>query len=556
MRKLIYLFIFSFGFIYNLHSQSSMVLTSRFNSNNDDIARFMAVDSKGSMYIGGNTFSTESTRDYLLLKYDRHGNYMWSKIYNGTGNGNDTIASLFIDINDNVYVTGSSTGFDNSFDITTIKYSPNGDVQWIRRYDEYYGSYSSPFEVIVDNNSNVYVVGWCDEYNSYDCLLLKYSQDGELIWKKKMNGSANTNDEAYTLAFSPDQEYLYVGACLTEITGGPNFALFKYDLDGTLIWLKTHDGLAGDNDYIRDITVDLYGNVYVAGTTEGVGTESDITTAKYNKDGDKLWVRYYDGPGHGVDWVNSIKLDKDNDNVFLVGGIQGITYDPNINLKERNDGFVMKYNTRGEFQWIGAYDGPNHFHDCAQGLDLDEEGNVYMTGRTCVTGYDPSDNIFTIKFSNAGSVLWKKFYDGPHQDADYGAAIIYNPVSKKIFSAGHSKYSGISRSDKKFDVILFKYDQDTPMFENFQKTQTLKMNNYPNPFNPVTQIQFTITKDDFVKLSVYDLSGRLIKNLTEGYKTAGSHNITFDGSNLSSGVYLYTLQTSSDKITNKFILNK
>jgi hypothetical protein len=66
--------------------------------------------------------------------------------------------------------------------------------------------------------------------------------------------------------------------------------------------------------------------------------------------------------------------------------------------------------------------------------------------------------------------------------------------------------------------------------------------NYPNPFNPSTIISFSIPVTSLVKLNVYDITGRLIKVLVNEIKDAGIHNITFDGSRLSSGVYFYKLE--------------
>lgn len=566
MRKSVYLFILSLFLTGNLYSQSPYsqspsIVPNIYNSTGDgvDVARFIKADSKGNMYVVGNTHLKGGTRDYLLLKYDLYGNFIFARTYNGPGNSTDTISSIFIDLHDDVYVTGSSTNTYNNFEITTIKYDKDGNILWIVRNEENFGAENSPFDVVVDNNKNVYVTGWVQQNGSYDCMLIKYNRVGELLWKKTMNGSANSNDEGYSLEFSPEQEYVYLGACMDEISGRQNFALFKFDLNGNQVWMKTYDRDGSPSDYVHDIAIDPKGCIYVTGTTIGDGTDSDITTLKYDKAGNVMWIQNYDGLGHGADWVNWIKLDKDN-NVYLVGGVQGITYNPNLGYKARNDGYALKYNEEGIFQWIGTYDGPNHFHDCAQSLDIDEMGNVYITGRTCVNGWEYSDNIYTIKFNKSGAKVWTKIFDGAVHDADYGSGIVYNPVSRTVFSTGHSSrhVPGETKSAKyaNYDVVLIKYIEESSFQDNQSNLTISELSNYPNPFNPVTNIQFSISKEDFIKLNVYDISGRLIKNLIDGYKTAGNHIITFDGSNLSSGVYFYTLQTSSNKITNRFILNK
>ena len=80
--------------------------------------------------------------------------------------------------------------------------------------------------------------------------------------------------------------------------------------------------------------------------------------------------------------------------------------------------------------------------------------------------------------------------------------------------------------------------------------------NYPNPFNPTTQIQFSLLRDSDTRLVVFDLMGRQVQVLIQGTFTAGTHSVTFDGTNLASGVYLYELQAGTQRLTGKMILMK
>ena len=78
--------------------------------------------------------------------------------------------------------------------------------------------------------------------------------------------------------------------------------------------------------------------------------------------------------------------------------------------------------------------------------------------------------------------------------------------------------------------------------------------NYPNPFNPVTIINYTLPKDEFVILKVYDILGREVTTLVNEGKQSGTYSVNFDASNLASGIYFYTLQAGSIVKTNKMIL--
>jgi len=80
--------------------------------------------------------------------------------------------------------------------------------------------------------------------------------------------------------------------------------------------------------------------------------------------------------------------------------------------------------------------------------------------------------------------------------------------------------------------------------------------NYPNPFNPSTQIQFALPAQSNVRLSVFDMLGREVAILVNGNKPAGKFTINFDGSTLSSGMYMYRLVSNGSSITKKLTLIK
>lgn len=80
--------------------------------------------------------------------------------------------------------------------------------------------------------------------------------------------------------------------------------------------------------------------------------------------------------------------------------------------------------------------------------------------------------------------------------------------------------------------------------------------NYPNPFNPVTSIQYTIASKQFVTLKVYDILGNEVAKLVDEFKPAGSYEVNFDASGLSSGVYFYKITSGKFVETRKMLLMK
>jgi hypothetical protein len=80
--------------------------------------------------------------------------------------------------------------------------------------------------------------------------------------------------------------------------------------------------------------------------------------------------------------------------------------------------------------------------------------------------------------------------------------------------------------------------------------------NYPNPFNPSTSIKYSVPESGNIRLSVFNIVGEEVAVLLDGFSQAGSFEVTFDASNLSTGVYLYKLQSANSVQTKKMMLLK
>jgi hypothetical protein len=80
--------------------------------------------------------------------------------------------------------------------------------------------------------------------------------------------------------------------------------------------------------------------------------------------------------------------------------------------------------------------------------------------------------------------------------------------------------------------------------------------NYPNPFNPSTTIRYTLPLAGNVTLKVYNALGQEIATLVNGHQKAQNYEVTFDASNLASGIYIYKLQTANFSQSKKMVLLK
>jgi len=81
-------------------------------------------------------------------------------------------------------------------------------------------------------------------------------------------------------------------------------------------------------------------------------------------------------------------------------------------------------------------------------------------------------------------------------------------------------------------------------------------NNFPNPFNPTTTIEYSIPEDSDVTISIYDLNGQLIQSLVDDNKTAGVHKTIWNATNISSGIYFYKIRADHFTAVKKCILIK
>jgi hypothetical protein len=82
------------------------------------------------------------------------------------------------------------------------------------------------------------------------------------------------------------------------------------------------------------------------------------------------------------------------------------------------------------------------------------------------------------------------------------------------------------------------------------------MQNYPNPFNPTTVIKYSVKEEGNVELIIYDVLGKVVEKLVDERKTAGNYSAQFDASNLSSGIYFYSLRVNDFVATKKMLLIK
>lgn len=116
--------------------------------------------------------------------------------------------------------------------------------------------------------------------------------------------------------------------------------------------------------------------------------------------------------------------------------------------------------------------------------------------------------------------------------------------------AANSVWSYLYLDDISISSVVPVKDE-TPAVKSFELEQ-----NFPNPFNPGTSINYQIPRSGHVTLKVYDIMGKEVAAIIDGYMEAGKHTAEFNASNLSSGIYYYKLQSGDMTKINKMLLLK
>ena len=134
-----------------------------------------------------------------------------------------------------------------------------------------------------------------------------------------------------------------------------------------------------------------------------------------------------------------------------------------------------------------------------------------------------------------------------NQNTHKGTHALLNKLCLLKYGAGGDNPNNSISTESKIDILSLisgkSLSQNISSYTNITP-KTFKLHqNYPNPFNPTTNIKYEIPRDANVSIKIYDLLGREVFNVNE-YKTAGSYEVLFDGSNLASGLYFYSIEAS------------
>lgn len=484
-------------------------------------ASSMTIDAHGNVYVTGNSLKDEVNKDtdIITIKFSADGKQQWIKSFNGESSLDDKAGVIALDNSGNVYITGTSRVFDANYNpetITIIKYTNNGQEQWVAIDDNAspYGTY--PGGITIDGSGNVYVIGNI-EGGPYGALLktVKYSANGTKLWQVNYDPPFSLRASSSGIAVDGSGNVYVTGSSEGNGTS-TDYITFKYNSTGTELWMQRYNGPANGEDIPTGIRVDSQGNVYISGSSAGAGTSMDFATVKYTTNGTQQWVQRYtnhdsntreqvfamalDAQGNvyvtgtsstnlntyatvkynssGIkqwDWVKTLETifidagSEEKATAMAVDG-QGNVYVTGISSGKKSflDYTTIKYSPTGIELWVSKYNGPVSWNDYPTAIALDAQGNIYVTGYSyvCHTSSDVCDplnpnsyfqvNYATVKYSTDGTQQWVRMYDGGVEMDDKASALAIDG-SGNIYVTGTS-FGNDGNGYYSFDYATIKYN--------------------------------------------------------------------------------------------------
>jgi photosystem II stability/assembly factor-like uncharacterized protein len=337
-----------------------------------------------------------------------------------------------------------------------------------------------------------------------------------------------------------------------QCVGGKVYASAGYDFlavsdDGGDTWTEINTvtalqdgiyGMAWQNDTTAIFVGELGGDDVIYRTTDGGFTRTtlhhNVVGAQFNYvdfangqnkfgviGGDNMYF-YYTIDG-GLTWTQGtedvVSTSNDIEKVYMV--------DSYIAWAVGDNGTIVK-STDGGINWFQQ-------PSWTTSIELMDVHFNNLNGIGFIAGNDQ-----TARITKDGGATWEDMAPVLASPTDDINAIYLNGVSNYLYIGA--------------DHAMIQYYDNTPTGDTPMSLPFVLNQNYPNPFNPSTTISFTLDRDGFVNLNVYDVAGRVVATILNKDMNAGTYDVGFNAQGLASGVYFYKLKTADQEMTRKMIL--
>ncbi len=423
----------------------------------------------------------------------------------------------------------------SNMQIFLLKTDSQGNEIWTHYFGSEYDDYARTIEPTADGGF-IITGSTYPSSNNMDLFVIKTDPQGEVEWTRSYDISQY--DHGFCGLQTDDGGFILTGTTNNNLTASADILLLKTDAYGNLLWYQMYGGCGFCLGYCAQQTLD--GGYIISGSIEALenGCGSDFYLIRTDPSGNEIWSRIFGGSydDYGF-WI-----EQTPDGGFIFTGQQGTSVynDPELYLEKMDaDG-----NTIWEMLWCED--------DIAVGNSVQNtsDGEFIVTGRTILNS-EPG-KVLILKIDQDGNIQW-------NQTITYQYTIIGNCIRETVDhdfiisgftvapASEHQVY--LARMDCQFSAI------ETPINES-QPEEFILFPPNPNPFNPTTTFRMELPVASRVNLAIYDIRGSLIAYIVDSWKPAGYHQITFDGSELPSGVYIYRLTAGDYQASGKMVLLK
>jgi len=468
--------------------------------NGDDVCESIVETSDGGYILGGWTSSYGAGAiDCYLVKTDTSGAVIWENTYGGEGY--EWVESVDV-TDDGGFILGGRMGSFGAavYDMFALKTDSVGIQQWLYLYG---GDQDDGCNSIQQTTDGGYILGGTTNLSSQgqeDMYLVKIDNMGNVEWEQTFGGG--NYEDCKAVEQTSDGGYIFAGTTASYGLGNEDIFVVKTDADGLLEWQQAY----GDVDWNEGTAVhEIETGGYILAGTRAFG--------------DMYLIRLEDG---GTTPQIEISLTPENPPIIIPDSGGSFNFDINASNSYQThlifDVWIMVSLPNGS--QFGPVLGPAN-------LTLSGENSIERNRTQLVPPSAPQ-----------GEYLYEA-YAGVYPDYIWGS-------DSFAFEKLGSLESYQADEWNNFEAVTSGELHETE-YEPIIEMTVLKA--YPNPFNPTTAISYQLSAFSHVNLSVYDVSGRKVASLVDGYRDAGAHEVIFDGTGLASGVYLYQLEVSGSGAT-------
>jgi hypothetical protein len=499
-----------------------------------------ARDNAGNFIIGASVGrNIPIGANYVILKFNPEGDTLWRREYHSVDGTHDHLWDVYVDGSGNIYATGLSTDYSTPSTLRTVKYSPAGTLLWQRtdtvEAKQQNNGISKEACIKEGPDGSIYIL---TNRLGFLCLL-KYNPNGTLIYDRDIDLPQNiaymyargleVNSHGLILSseFVDNVNYQYHQLGLKCSFSGDT-AWTWYERFGNTFW----EGPAS-------LIIDAGGNSYFLTQLMQNFYTSKMVVTKVNPAGGILWTKTH---GTGIDNYRVIPRDIKLDNAGNVIVAADNTYHL-IGSIQYFETIAIKYSSVGDLLWTKNIRSAEINDLTPRSILVAPDNSIYVSGECPM---QTSSSQFIQKFTPQGDSVWNFNIQGVNYWSIGRFASIDN--AGNVFLASE-RQNGIMLT--KFGVPIGIQNINSEIPGSFSLSQ-----NYPNPFNPVTNIEFAVPKAGFVKLAVYDITGKEIETLAAGQISAGTYKADWNASGRASGIYFYRLEAQDYAETKKMILVK